>query len=181
METIPSEAVLLQSGGSAGHSGEGSMEAFDSRHDASLWHPEPYPSRVRVAVPSGVGKSVGKRWISVGKRSVNTYEKRMQKFVLENVHVPIDSILHSKSWLSSEFRFVRSGDRVFQVVCDSILNDLVHHSVNDLWFHWQGISKFWEDPDWIKVNGARYDLGTSVSLADEFLSYQIGPSNEAKK
>jgi hypothetical protein len=100
--------------------------------------------------------------------------------MMNNFYVPLDSILRSREWLESEFRFYRSGDREVQVVIDSIMSDIVHYSVQDCWYIWQGSVPFWERPEWVKVNGKRYDLETSCTLADDFLSFQVGPSNEAK-
>jgi len=68
----------------------------------------------------------------VGKKGLVSFESKMHKFIIDHLHVPLDSIVRSSQWLNSEFRFIRSGFREFQVVCDAITAEWVHYTLDDL-------------------------------------------------
>jgi len=68
----------------------------------------------------------------VGKKGLVSFESKMHKLIIDHMHVPLDSIVRSSQWLNSEFRFIRSGSREFQVVCDAITAEWVHYTLDDL-------------------------------------------------
>jgi uncharacterized protein YacL (UPF0231 family) len=119
----------------------------------------------------------------VGKKSsINSFEGRLYNYIVKYFHVPTDSIVRSKPWLESSYRFVRSNNQTFQTVLDSINSEWVHMSLEDMLFFWQGKEYiFWLDESWIKVNGKRYDVETSVKYAEEMLMYQFGCMDGVKQ
>lgn len=172
--TLPSKNALLQIGGYTGDSGTRTMEEVLRGYDSPFWASERCSSATIQDVPDGDRRGSRRGWISVGSKRL-TREEKMQKFILKYYHVPLEDILRSSCWLGSEFRYVRQGDKVFQIVCDTITSDWIHKSLEDIHYFWQGKEYlFWKDPKWITLNGPRYTICESVDIASRLLMYQFG-------
>lgn len=171
---IPTKTSLLSNPGLAGSTGEGPMEEIIRGHDAVFFGDEPGTSCSGAIVrDSGVG-GARRRWVNVGKESL-TYEAKMYAFMQNNYVVPLDSIVRTRRWLESSFKFVRSSERTFQTVIDTINAEWIPKDLEGIDSFWRSKEYvFWEDPEWCNINGARYDLQSSIDIAKQLLIFQYG-------
>jgi hypothetical protein len=107
-------------------------------------------------------------------------EEALYKFIKSHLHVPIDSIVKSKVWLSSPFLLIRSGDSVFRDVGDVVSSEITHMTLSQLKCMWltQGDGVVWRSNNMNNL-GLKYmsDL-QSVNVANEFLMYQFDSNTE---
>ena len=177
---IPSETALLQIIRHSRGSGTRSMEEELRGYDSPFWSSERCPRVVGESIPRSNKGNSGRRWVSVGKKSISL-DSRMRDFILEHLHVPLDSIVRSEQWLNSEFRFIRTGNKDFQNVCDTITAEWVHYSLEDLYYFWNGKPfAFWNDEKWLRINGRRYDVQESTDVAEKLLLFQFGAEDAIK-
>jgi hypothetical protein len=98
----------------------------------------------------------------------------MENFILEHLHVPIDSILHSEVWLNSPYRYIRSGDDRFRSVADVISSRISRYNIIELATLWQNSEyKFWEHKQNIDYD-IYLPLSESIDVTIKFLLYQLG-------
>jgi hypothetical protein len=177
---IPTQAALLQNSRLRGYTGTRPMEESLRGHNDAFSCDESSASTSGAAVRDCGIRGPRSRWIGLGKESVS-YESRMYIFILHNYVVPIGSIVRTRRWLESTFRFVRTSEKTFQTVIDTVNAEWIRLTLPLIHSKWLYMPyRFWEDPEWCEINGMRYSLDESVSLAERVLIYQFGSEDGVK-
>jgi hypothetical protein len=100
---------------------------------------------------------------------------------MNNYVVPLDSIVRTRRWLESPFKFVRTSEKTFQTVIDTLNSEWIGLDLPAINSRWNNTAyRFWEDPEWCSINGLRYSLNESAQIAEQLLIFQTGSSDGVK-